>query len=135
MNNVQRRSLIQVLDAVPGATMASASTLVPSKGWLRAVREALGLTQSQMAKNLGMKQQAYANTEVREQKEKITLSTLRRAAGALDCDLVYALVPRKAVGSSFSELAAKQDPHYSMLRATEHSMALEGQGRARIAKE
>jgi predicted DNA-binding mobile mystery protein A len=113
--------------AVAGG-LATASVNVPAKGWLRATRQAMGLTQSQMAKKLGMRQQTYANIEVREPKERVTLETLRRAAGALDCELVYAFVPKKAVAPTFSELAQRHDPDLAARRATEHSMALEGQG-------
>jgi predicted DNA-binding mobile mystery protein A len=129
----QRKILVQALEVAIAGGIAAASANAPTKGWLRAVRQALGLTQSQMAKKLGMSQQAYANIEVREQKEKITIETLRRAACALDCDLVYALVPRKADAPTFSELAAKYDSDLARRKATEHSMALEGQGRSIVA--
>jgi transcriptional regulator with XRE-family HTH domain len=97
------------------------------------VREALNLKQSHVAKKLGIKQQVYGNMELREQREKVTLETLRRAAAALDCDLVYALVPKKAFAPTFSELAARYDSGLAMRKATEHSMVLEGQGRPNIA--
>jgi predicted DNA-binding mobile mystery protein A len=129
MTAEQRKNLVQALETAITGAMVTASVNTPTKGWLRAVRQALGLTQIKMAKKLGMRQQAYANIEVREQKEKVTLETLRRAAGALDCDLIYAFVPKKAVAPSFSELAAKYDSDLAMRKATEHSMALEGQGK------
>src|ERR1017187_279129 len=133
MKAEHRKTLIQALDAAITGGIATASVHGPTRGWLRAAREAIGLTQSQMAKKLGMKQQAYANIEVREQKEKVTLETLRRAAGALDCDLVYALVPKKGVAQTFSDLATTHDPNVAMRTATEHSMSLEGQGQRGIA--
>jgi predicted DNA-binding mobile mystery protein A len=132
MKMEQRKILIQALEAAITGSIATAPVTTPTKGWIRAVRQALDLTQSQTAKKLGMRQQAYANIEVREQKEKVTLETLRRAAGALDCDLVYAFVPKKAVAPTFSELAATHDSDLAMRKATEHSMALEGQGRRDI---
>jgi predicted DNA-binding mobile mystery protein A len=133
MTAERRKILVKVLDAAITGGMATAAVNIPTKGWLRAARQAMGLTQSQMAKKLRMRQQAYANIEVREQREKVTIETLRRAAGALDCDLVYAFVPKRAVAPTFSELATKYDSDLAMQRATEHSMALEGQGRQNIA--
>jgi predicted DNA-binding mobile mystery protein A len=133
MTDEQRKVLVRALEIATAGGLATALANTPTKGWLRAARQALGLTQSQMAKKLGMKQQAYANIEVREQREKVTLETLRRAAGALDCDLVYAFVPKKAVAPTFSELAARYDSGLAMRNATEHSMALEGQGRSNPA--
>lgn len=50
--------------------------------------------------------------------------SLQRAAEAMDCDLVYYLVPR---AKSFGELATRLDPAFAHLQASEHSMALEGQ--------
>lgn len=64
------------------------------------------------------------NTEARE---GISLATLRRAADALDCELVYFLVPRELVAETFTDLAKANDPAMGHLAATEHSMALEGQ--------
>ena len=129
MTAEQRKILVQALEDAVTGRMDAASMTTPTKGWLRAARQALGLTQSHMAKRLGMRQQAYANIEVRERKETVTLETLRRAAGALDCDLVYAFVPKKEVAPTFSKLAEKYDSALAMRKATEHSMALEGQGR------
>jgi predicted DNA-binding mobile mystery protein A len=133
MKAEQRKVLVQALETAITDSIAKTSVTTPTKGWIRAARQALSLTQSQMAKKLGMRQQAYANIELREQRETVTLATLRRAAAALDCDLIYALVPKKAVAPTFTELAAKYDSDLAMRKATEHSMALEGQGRRDIA--
>jgi predicted DNA-binding mobile mystery protein A len=133
MTAEQRKLLVQALEVSIGGGAGTVSMNTPTTGWLRAVRQALGITQSQLAKKLGIRQQAYANIEVREQKGKVTLEILRRAAGALDCDLIYAFVPKKAIATTYSGLAAKYDSGLAMRKATEHSMALEGQGRHNIA--
>ena len=99
----------------------------PARGWLRAVREAVGLAQHHPAKKLGIKRQAWPQLEESEARESISVSSLRRAAAALDCDLVYFLVPRDAVAKSYAELAAAHDSALHHLHASEHSMALEGQ--------
>ncbi|AWI09633.1 putative DNA-binding mobile mystery protein A [Ereboglobus sp. PH5-10] len=99
----------------------------PAKGWLRAVREALGLSQRDIAARMRIRQQPYASMEKREADGTVSLSTLRRAADALDCELVYFLVPKEQAAKSFAELATRDDAALKHLRATEHSMALEGQ--------
>lgn len=66
-----------------------------------------------------------AIAEKAEEREAISLQTLRRAAEAMDCELVYFIVPRGA--KSYADLASKNDPHMKHLRASEHSMALEDQ--------
>lgn len=117
---------LQVMDT-PIKTMraALAEIPMPSKGWLRAVRDAIGLNQRTVASKLSIKQQTYHELEKREEKGDITLSSLRRAADALDCQLVYFLVPKVGVADSFTALAAARDPHVQAVATT---MALEGQG-------
>lgn len=97
----------------------------PVHGWLHAVRTALGLSRAAMAKPLGVTPSAVQSYEKAEKADAVTLGTLRRAAAALDCDLVVALVPKG--DRTFPQLAAEHDPDLAHLRATEHSMALEAQ--------
>jgi predicted DNA-binding mobile mystery protein A len=66
----------------------------PRGGWVRALRQALGMTSPQLAHRLSISRQAVVDLEVREASGKITIAALSRAAEALDCDLVYAIVPR-----------------------------------------
>ena len=58
----------------------------PSGGWLRAVRQALGMTTRQLAKAVGVTQAAVVDAEGSEAKGDITLTTLQRYAAALGCD-------------------------------------------------
>ncbi len=97
----------------------------PVHGWLKAVRKALGLPAAAVADRLSVTVATVQAYEKREKAETITLETLRRAAGALDCELVVAMVPRN--GKTFAELAARNNPEIAHLKATEHSMALEDQ--------
>ena len=97
----------------------------PSRGWIKAIREAIGMTTAQLAKRLGVSQPRVLGIEKAEVSGSIKVESLERAARALDCRLVYALVPRKPLESLVEdrarELAKKR------LRATSHSMALENQ--------
>jgi predicted DNA-binding mobile mystery protein A len=97
----------------------------PVHGWLRAVRQALGLSRAAVSGRLHLTPQAIQGYEQAEKNDVITLATLRRAAAALDCELVITLVPTG--GRTFTALAAEHDPEQAHLRATEHSMALEAQ--------
>jgi predicted DNA-binding mobile mystery protein A len=67
----------------------------PPAGWLRAIREALGMTSGVLAERLGVTASGARKLEQAEAVDAITLGTLRRVAEALDCDLQYALVPRR----------------------------------------
>ena len=98
---------------------------VPNRGWVKAVREALGLTTAQMAQRLGVKQPSVVALEQSEERGTIELATLRRAAEALDCTVVYALVPRKPLKETVRERARAF--LHKRQEAVEHSMLLEDQ--------
>lgn len=66
----------------------------PQAGWLRAVRDALGMSTRDMAARLGVTSMAISKLEASERAGTIGLDTLARAADALGCDVVYTLVPR-----------------------------------------
>lgn len=66
----------------------------PQAGWVRAVRDALGMSTRDLAARLGVTSMAISKLEASERAGAIGLDTLSRAADALGCDVVYALVPR-----------------------------------------
>ncbi len=106
---------------------AEATAGKPVHGWLRAVRTAIGIKQGDIANKLGVARQTYAQFEETEKQGTISLNSLQRAAGAMDCELIYFIVPRVAVARTYAELAQRHDPEFKHLQASEHSMALEGQ--------
>jgi predicted DNA-binding mobile mystery protein A len=97
----------------------------PPKGWLRAIRDALGMTTAQFARRLGVSQPRIIELEQSEVSGGVTLNTLQRAAEALGCRLVYALIPEKPLTETVSEraelIAERQ------LKAVEQTMRLEDQ--------
>ena len=78
----------------------------PPNGWLRAIREALGMTAAQLGKRLSVSQQRALAIEQAETSGSITLASLARAADALDCELVYAVVPRTSLERLVQDRAA-----------------------------
>ena len=98
----------------------------PPRGWIKAIREALGMTSQQLACRMGVSQPRISEIEKQEVAGALTLDTLQRAANALDCQLVYALVPREPLNSLVQKRAEKVAR--TRLKAASHSMALEGQG-------
>ena len=105
---------------------ARTAATVPARGWLRAVREAVGLTQADVAGRAGVKRQSYAQFENSEGRGSISIASLRRAAAAMDCELVYYVLPREAVARTYSGLALVNDPMAKHLSATDQSMRIEG---------
>jgi predicted DNA-binding mobile mystery protein A len=97
----------------------------PARGWIKAIREALGMSTAQLAKRMGIRQPSVIDLERSEERGSIELATLRRVAAALDCSLIYALVPNKPLETTI-RLRAR-----ALLRRrrrpVEHTMLLEDQ--------
>jgi predicted DNA-binding mobile mystery protein A len=99
----------------------------PDLGWIRVIREALGMSSPQLARRLRMKAaQSVEDIQKDESNEAITLRTLRKVADALDCDLVYALVPR----TSLQDVRRRRATTVAQgqISRVAHSMKLERQG-------
>jgi len=101
----------------------------PQMGWLKAVRGALGISSRQLAQIIGVDMSAIIRLEEREPDGKVTLEMLNRAAQAMNCKVIYAIVPRdeyeslESIVDTRSKKAAKD-----LLQKVEHSMRLEDQG-------
>jgi predicted DNA-binding mobile mystery protein A len=110
---------------------ATGKILRPSKGWIRAIRQALGVSSGELARRLGTSRQLPLQLEKGEAADSITLRSLRSVANALDCDLVYALVPRADSMQALIEDRARAEAKQRVLKV-EHAMALEDQAVGRI---
>jgi predicted DNA-binding mobile mystery protein A len=99
----------------------------PRKGWIREVRDALGMSARQLARRLGISQPSVAKFERSEEAETISLKSLRKVAEALDCTLVYALVPNDSLEATLTRQAEHRAAE--LLQRIEHTMRLEAQGR------
>ena len=69
----------------------------PSKGWIHAIRGALGMSGRQLAERLGLSKQSVARMERDEMMGALSIKTLHRVAEGLDCVLVYGMVPRESL--------------------------------------
>jgi predicted DNA-binding mobile mystery protein A len=67
----------------------------PKGGWIRAVRQARGLSLQGLAKRLGIQRQNVLQFEKSEERGHILLWNLKRIAEAMDCELVYAIIPKR----------------------------------------
>jgi predicted DNA-binding mobile mystery protein A len=105
----------------------------PQRGWIRALREAFGMTTRQLARRMGKAQSVIVQMEQGEARDSISLATLRQAAEALDCSLVYALVPNRPIDEMLRARAAEVASQ--QLARASHTMALENQSLDREAEE
>jgi len=102
-----RRQLDDALLGYRAARMGSTplTVLLGGRGWLRTIRQAAGFPVQEAARRLGVVKWEVFRLEKAEREGRIVLATLQRAARALDCELVYAVVPVKG---SLEDLATAQ---------------------------
>jgi len=67
----------------------------PTNGLLRAVRKTLGIPLTEVAVKAGVVLSTVTDLERRELEGTITMRSLARIAEALDCKVVYGVVPMK----------------------------------------
>ncbi len=98
----------------------------PSDGWIAAIRKSLGMSVRQLAQRIGITQQSAFELEAREIDESISIKSLRKAAEAMECQLVYAIVPRKGGLQDivFSQALKKAE---ELVKPVNHTMMLEAQ--------
>ena len=68
--------------------------LPPVGGWVKAIRTALGMSGRELGERMGVSQSTITDLEASEHRGTIQLDSLRRAADALDCELVYSIIPK-----------------------------------------
>lgn len=123
-SNLSKLRLSQVERAIEPFN-AVKNAAVPPGGWLRAIRESLGRSLRAQAEIAGVSSGTLTKSERSEAEDRISLAQLRKLAAALDCELVYGLVPKKPLREVIhdrAELIAKQE-----ILGVAHSMSLEDQ--------
>lgn len=121
-NSLRLRQIDARLDAIRAAMNAQAQ---PRGGWLRTIRNALGMTADQVAKRLDVTPANVTSLEASEAKETISLKRLREVADVLESDLVYVLVPRRPLAQMREERARLVAAR--ILGRVNHMMSLEDQ--------
>lgn len=98
----------------------------PRKGWIRAIRDALGISTRQLGDRLEVNKSRITRIEQDEVSGSVTLKTMQRMADIFDCVFVYGFVPRKTL----EDTLRKQATHIAQksLARVSHTMALEDQG-------
>ena len=97
------------------------------KNWLSVIRQALGMTASQLARRIGVSPAAIKKAEKNEELGTISINTMRKMAEHLECDFVYFLLPKE---ESLTKTVEKKALEYSkkILNQVSHTMILEEQG-------
>ena len=97
--------------------------IIPPQGWVRTIRNFLGMTSTQLAKRLGVNQSRVIRIENNERNTKI--STMEKIADALNCDFVYAFIPRDNIDNIINNQA--RNKAIKILNKVNKNMALENQ--------
>ncbi len=107
----KKQLLLTQLDASLKRFLPLVEVAPPATGWVRAIRDALGMTARQLAERLGVAQQAVSRIEKQETEGSVTIKTMRRLGECLECDFVYGFVPRTSLENTVAQQARKIARH------------------------
>jgi predicted DNA-binding mobile mystery protein A len=126
MRKNQKKISREQLDDTLSRFSSVASVSRPMRGWIRAIRDALGMNMRQFANRLGVSKSRIPRIEQDEITGGLTLRTMNRVAEELDCVFVYGFVPR----TSLDDTVKKQASIAAQRRMSRlmHTMNLEAQG-------
>ena len=96
---------------------------IPPQGWLRTIREFLGMTTTQLAQRINVSQPRVVNMEKNE--KNIKISTMERIANALNCDFFYVFIPRENIDDIIYNQAKQKA--LKILNKVNQNMGLENQ--------
>jgi predicted DNA-binding mobile mystery protein A len=125
MDSRLRQLRLEQIEASVAAYLELTNRQPPPRGWLKAIRESLGLTERQQAERLGITGSTLHKSELAEAEERITLGQLRKLANGLDCELVYAVVPRQPLTQVVENRA--RSIALQEVSGVAHTMSLEDQ--------
>lgn len=115
----------QIQESLKNLSELSGKT-IPKGGWIKSIRQALEMPVSSLANRLGCSRNNITALEQREKKGSISLKTLEEVAQALNCKLVYCLVPLDSLDETIEQQARKVAK--KQIKTINHSMLLEQQG-------
>lgn len=124
MRQLARRQLDERLAAL--RSMNPSTRLAPRGGWIRAIREALGMPRHELGRRMGVGEKRVVQLERGEAEGKLTMESIARAAEALDCELVVALIPRRPLEQTVTDRRMQLAASWLKSRAL-HTMAMENQ--------
>lgn len=123
--SIKKIVLQQLQSQVDRAAETVRGLSVPKEGWIRTVRKSLGMSGAQLARRMDITRAAISNTEKAELEGRVTIKAMREAAEAMDCRLVYAIVPEKDIETLIRK-RAREKAQAKVKKVNQH-MALEAQ--------
>lgn len=126
MNYWDKKTIREQLDKRLASLKPFSNAAMPKQGWIKTIREALGLSSAQLGKKAGVDQSRISRLETAEQDGNIRLASLRKIAAGLKMKFVYGFVPEE----SLEEIVREQAMQIALkrLKQLEQTMKLEKQG-------
>ncbi len=106
MKHRKLKRVREQLDEALQAFTEMASVTRPIKGWIRAIRDSLGMNMRQLADRLGVSQSRIVKIEQDELSGALTIKTLEKIADKLDCVFIYGFAPRSTLENTVRNQAA-----------------------------
>ena len=126
--NLRRSQLDHFFEQLKQVNLAK-----PKQGWVKEIRESLGMSMQDLGSRLGVIKQRIERIEKDELSKKVTLETMHKAAEAMDCQFVYFLVPNSNLDQAIQDQARQVAE--DMSRMVEKTMRLEDQGSTEKARK
>ena len=105
--NTVKKTVIHQYRTIANSVVGVQQIKKPKEGWIRTIRTALGMSGSQLGKRMSLSRNRISVLERKEAEGKITLNQLQNLAEQLNCDLTYALVPRKPIEDLIDDRATE----------------------------
>lgn len=127
MKNMKQKLLIEQTDAKIKPFKPLENVPVPENGWINMIRTALNMSLRQLGQRMDISIQGSYELEKREHSGGISISTLKRAAEALNMKLVYGFIPKEESLEKTIEKRAREIAE-EIVGRTNKTMKLEDQG-------
>ena len=126
MTSIQKTLIQKQMDELIQSVVSGKQKAQTSAGWIQSARLALGMSLRQLAERVGVSVTALTNFEKREQTDAVSLATLKKAANAMDMELVYYFKPKDGSIKNAVEKQARKKAQ-EILNQSNQTMKLEDQ--------
>jgi predicted DNA-binding mobile mystery protein A len=126
MKDPKVKLIIQQLDRKFEQLINIEDLVIPTEGWVNAIRHALKMSLRQLGARMGITPQSVKEIETREKHGSISINTLKQVGMALDMRLIYGFIPNDKSLEQMIQRKALDLAKEIVLR-TSGSMVLEDQ--------
>jgi len=123
---VARKQLQRILDENSVHVRKLFQPRLAVEGWIKLVRQALGMSGAQLARKMGVSRALVSNTEKAETEGRVTIKKMHEFAEAMECEFVYCMIPKDKIETILAQRAAEKAK--LIVDRTNRHMSLEAQG-------